>query len=313
MNIRSGLAAILFAAICSATLSAQKAKKSEEDQIPEPEPIEIQTKDGVNLKCTWYAGTLKKQSVPIIMVHGWEGQRGEFDPLAKGLQSLGHAVICPDLRGHGESLSRTTPDGGSEEIDLAKLKPKDLEGMIYDLQACKKFLLEKNNAGELNINSLCVIGSEFGCIVAMQWAAYDWSAPILPALKQGQDVKAMVLLSPVQAHKGLRMSEALSHPAVKSKIAMMIVAGKQDRAGTGDAKRIHSTLVPHHPKPSGDAEEDRRKLDLFLDQPETSLRGTELLNNALKIPNRIANFIKLRLADRQDDNPWSDRTSPLGN
>ncbi len=59
-----------------------------------------------------------------------------------------------------------------------------------DLEACKSFLMDKNNAGELNINKLCVVGVEMGAVVAVDWAAWDWHWPRLATGKQGQDVKA---------------------------------------------------------------------------------------------------------------------------
>jgi dienelactone hydrolase len=283
-------------------------------QIPPPEDVTLETKDGVNIRATWYAGLgqkEKKESVPVIMVHGWEGQRGEYHNLAIMLQGQGHSIIAPDLRGHGQSTVKKLPDGETETIELDALTRRDLEAMVLDLEACKKFLMEKNNKGELNIEALCVVGADFGCIVAMRWAALDWSAPRLPAFKQGQDVKALVLLTPMQAHKGLTLREALTVPAVQSQISVMIVAGKEDSKGTADAKRLHSTLQAHHPKPPTDPEEVKKKQDLFLVQPITSLAGTKLLGSGLNVPLNISNFIHFRLVARQADFPWSDRKNPL--
>ncbi|MDX1945311.1 MAG: alpha/beta fold hydrolase [Pirellulaceae bacterium] len=302
------LCAILFLLLCPALALAQAA---EEDKIPEPEDVTLETKDGVQIRATWYAGTLKKKAVPIIMIHGWEGQRGEYDALARGLQSLGYAVICPDLRGHGQSTTVRLADGTPKEIKHETLRQAEIAGMVLDVEACKKFLMEKNNLGELNIEQLCVIGAEFGCVVALNWALADWSAPVLPAYKQGQDVKALVLLSPVRSFKGITTRDALSHPIIRGKLSTMIVAGKQNAKSYNEARQLHSSMETFHVKVSDDPEEQREKLDLFFIKPETSLEGTKLLANALKVPNNIANFIKLRLVDKADELTWSERRNPL--
>jgi pimeloyl-ACP methyl ester carboxylesterase len=160
----AALAFLALLASAAAPAYGQAAKK----EIPEPEDLTLETKDGVSLRCTYYPGTAKKASIPVIMVHGWEGQRSEYDGLALALQGLGHTVIVPDLRGHGQSTIVKLANGDTETIDLAKFRQKELESMILDVECCKKFLLEKNNQGECNIESLCVIGSELGAIVAMQ-------------------------------------------------------------------------------------------------------------------------------------------------
>ncbi len=285
-----------------------QAPKTKAPKIPEPEDVTLETKDGVSIRATFYAGLGKKASIPVIMVHGWEGQRGEYHALAKGLQSLGHSIIVPDLRGHGQSMSQKLPDGTSKELDPSRFRQADLDGMIRDIEACKRFLMDKNNQGELNINSLCVIAAEFGCIPAMKWTALDLTAPRLLAMKQGQDVKAVVLLSPLQAFKGVTMREALMVPAIRSELSMMIAAGKQDSKGTSEAKRLHSSLENFRPKLPTDPEEIKKKQDLFLVQPETSLQGTKLLGSGLPVMANIAKFIELRLMNKQADYPWSDRS-----
>ena len=289
---------------------AQAAKKP---KYPPPEDITLETSDGASIRATWYAGLAKKESVPIIMVHGWEGSRGEYDQLAKGLQTLGHSSIVPDLRGHGDSKTQKLASGGSKALELDKMRGRELEAMTYDLEACKKFLMEKNNAGECNIDMLCVIGADFGTILALRYAALDWSVPNLPAFRQGQDVKALILLSPSQAEKGLTVRDALAHPAIQSQLSVMLVAGKQDSKGTQEAKRLHTTLQAHRPKPPTDPEEQKKKQDVFLVQPETSLKGTKLLGSGLPVSQNIARFLDLRLASKKGEFPWQERKNPLNN
>lgn len=308
MRCRAVVAGFLLASCGVSVVLAQAPKAAPAVKIPEPEVVNFETKDGVNIKATYYAGPPKKETIPIIMLHGWEGQRGEYDTLAKGLQERGHAVIVPDLRGHGQSTTQKLADGSTRTLESDKLRPGELDAMVWDVEACKKFLMEKNNLGELNINSLCVVGADIGSILALRWSALDLTAPPLLAYKQGQDVKALVLLSPLQAFKGLTIRDALAVPAVRRDLAMMIVAGKQDTKGTSEAKRLHSSLVTSHPKvDSSDPDDVKQNQDLFLVQPETSLQGTKLLGSGLPVMLNIRNFIDLRLVNKRSDFPWTDR------
>ncbi|HEX5103500.1 MAG TPA: alpha/beta fold hydrolase [Pirellulaceae bacterium] len=316
MSFRRVLAGVFALLVATVLLSvparpvlAQAAKGAKKAELLQPEDLTLETKDGVALRCTYYPGAAKKASVPVIMVHGWGGTRSEYDSLALGLQGLGHTVIVPDLRGHGQSTVVKLPNGDNETIDPSKLRAKDLEAMVLDLDACKKFLLDKNNAGECNIEMLCVVGAEFGSIVAMQYAVYDWAKPRLPAYKLGQDVKALVLLTPMQSFKGLTTRVPMSSDIIRSKLAMLLVAGREDSKGTAEAKRMHNSFESSRPKV--DPEDQRTKLDLFLVQPDTSLTGTKLLGSGLNIPTNIANFIKFRLADKQEELAWMNRENPL--
>ena len=299
--------------LAGATAFGQK-KGDEEKEIPKPENISLETKDGVLLKATYYATTLemKKRAVPIIMLHGWEGNRGEYHPLALRLQSQGYAVAAPDLRGHGQSTRYKLDNGDTEEFDLDKMKGPDVEKMVLDVEAVKKFLLEKNNAGELNIEALCVVGAQLGSLIAMKWSVADWNVQSLPSFKQGQDVKAMILLSPVDTFKGVTNKEPLAHPIVRGRLSTMICVGKEDAKAYGDAKRLHGALQRFHGKPPADEKEAIKKQDLFFVEDATSLQGTALVRNkGLQTPGDIEKFLYLRLSLKLDEYEWSERKNPL--
>jgi pimeloyl-ACP methyl ester carboxylesterase len=309
------LAAVCFAVLAAALVSPAYGQAAKKEKLPEPEDLTLETKDGVSLRCTYYPGTAKKASIPVILLHGWEGKRSEYDGLALALQNLGHTIIVPDLRGHGQSTVVRLANGDTETIDLEKFRQKELEAMVLDVERCKKFLLEKNNEGECNIESLCVVGAELGAIVAMHWAAYDWNKARLPAYKLGQDVKALVLLTPLASFKGLTTREALANPVIRSKLSIMLVAGNQDSKGLAEAKRMHKSFESARPKVDNDPDEQKKKLDLFLAEAETSLTGTKLLGNGVRVgrgsvPSYIANFINLRLVAKQEELAWTDRTGP---
>jgi pimeloyl-ACP methyl ester carboxylesterase len=292
-----------------------KEAKKAAAEIPEPENITVETKDDVRITATYYAsGPVlkdKKKAIPIIMLHGWEGNRGEWHALASYLQSQGYAVICPDLRGHGQSLKYKLPGGDTKEFDLERMKGAEIEKMVLDVEAIKQFLLQKNNAGELNIEALCVIGAHVGCTIAMNWSAADWNVRSLPSFKQGQDVKAMVLLSPVDSFRGVTTRGPLTHPIVRGKLSTLICVGKEDAKAYADSKRLYTSLLKFHGKPPAEEKEALKRQDLFFVEQETSLQGTDLLGKGLQTPSEIQKFLYLRLSLKLEEYAWTERKNPL--
>jgi dienelactone hydrolase len=264
-------------------------------KLPEPEDHTLETDDGLKIKATYYPSAAmadKKTVVPMILVHGLEGQRGDFDSFAKYMQSLGHASIAPDLRAHGQSkIPKLTPD---------KLTRPALESMTKDVQACKRFLIERHIAGELNISKLCVVGAEFGATVAIRWAAMDWVPEnVHPLYKTRNDVKALVLLSPQPTYKAVQYRDVL--PAVQSQLSILIVVGSEDSKSSSEAKKLHKQLEPHHLATGEDT-------DLFLEELPTNLSGTKLLGSTLKAKDMIGVFIERRLAKQSGSEfDWKER------
>jgi pimeloyl-ACP methyl ester carboxylesterase len=304
------------------TVWGQAAAAPEKITLPELQNLTLTTKDGVQLRCTYLPGGVvqtkpgvferkeSKKVVPIIMLHGGEGRRADFSALAFFLQNQGHAVILPDLRGYGESTTIRIA-GKEETLNRDRFRKNDYAAMVFDVEAVKRFLLDRNNAGELNIEMLCVIGADLGSIVAVNWAALDWQRRDLIGLKQGKDVKALVLLSPSQSYKGFSMGQALQNPAVASRLSMMIIYGQQDRESASDAKAILKRLERFHPEPA--PSEVAAKKDLFEITRPTDLHGTALIDPRamLGLQVDISKFIDLRLVSKAAELNWSERKNPL--
>jgi len=297
-----------------------QTRKDTITKLPDPQPLTLKTKDFVSLRCTYYPGGIVegrdkkfsrktgKQVVPVILLHGWDGQRGDYDALASYLQKFGHAVVVPDLRGHGRSTTRKLPNGQDLEIDRTRMKRADINSIVQDVETIKKFLLDKNNIGEVNIEMLCIVGADMGAITAVNYAALDWDRKQLNFQKQGRDVKALVLLSPLQQFKGATLSKALPFTRFMS---VMVVVGKEDRESFGDARKIHSRMERYHKKPEP---ADIKKQTLFLIEKKTTLQGTQLVHPRFKKLNvhvDIVNFIRLRLLNYQEDFTWKERKNPL--
>jgi pimeloyl-ACP methyl ester carboxylesterase len=272
-------------------------------KIPEPETITLKTKDNVVLTATYMASTKGKDAVAVILLHMFKGNRHDVEGLGKFLQGKGHAVIMPDLRGHGDS---TTVEGYNRKLDAATMPATQFPLMVtQDLEAVKKFLVEQNNAAKLNIERLCVVGAEMSVPIAINWALMDWAWPVLPNLKQGQDVKGLVLLSPTIASKTVNAAQAFTNPQspIRDKVALFFVAGAEDVTAAREATRLYEQVERLRPKP--EKVEDKT---VFIENTlKTKLVGTKLLGETtLGVEQYIAQFIDLRLATQPW--PWKDRT-----
>jgi len=289
-------------------------------KAPPPVEVTLTTKDGVQLQATYYASSAGQQAVPVVMLHDVNETRSVFDPLARALQNppvpaspvapqiASRAVLAVDLRGHGGSKSAQSTNGSKVELDLSRFQQEDFRAMVdLDMEAVRSFLVGENDAGKLNLNSLGLVGSGLGANVAMIWAAKDWAAPPLPVRKQGQDVKALVLLSPRWNFNGLMLREPLRFPPIQRDVSVLLAYGANDKAITKDCQDIIKILSKHHPEPPADRVEQLK--DFFVYAPETNLQGTKLLtSDAFGIGQKIFNFLEARLGRQAF--PYSVRKYP---
>jgi pimeloyl-ACP methyl ester carboxylesterase len=291
--------------------------KDAPEMPPEPVPMQLDTKDGWKIHCLYYPPKEKirkgTETVPIILVHGWGGQGSEWNYLATGLQTYGHAAIVPDLRGHGRSTTRKERDGSLSTVKYDDLKPQDMDAFLLDLEAVKSELLKMHNASEVNIELLTVVAAQEGCIIALNWAAWDWHWPITPAYKQGQDVKALILLSPTDSFRRMNATAALNTPAIQRQLSLLFAVGAEDRKSLSDASRMHSRIEKLRPSLKNETIEEQRRLrDIFFIAAPTTLQGTKLTDASLRVNRAIVEVIQMRLLNRRDEFRWAERRSPVG-
>lgn len=290
---------------CLDTACGQDAAK-EKEEIPKPEELVLTTGDGVELAVTYYPPIKPgKEVVPVVLLHQFKGSRRDYVELAVALQNAGHAVILPDLRGHGRSTSVV---GSTQRIEADRLTPTQLQRMVVDdMEYVNRFLWDRNNAGDFNVNKLCLVGAEMGASVALLYAARDWDVRPYGAMQLGQFVKGLVLISPEWSFKGLTVQPAMRHPGVRSEISVLVIAGGRKQPAVRESKRLFDMFKPHHPDPPANrVAEDK---DLFYAELDTALQGTDMLGQNLKLEQYIAQFINLRLvkAPKARTFDWQER------
>lgn len=300
--------ATLALTVLAATFSCAAAPRKAEP----PKIIDLVTKDGVTLKITYYPSSGGKDSAVVVLLPDLKDSRGVMSGLAKRLQAPSQgdvhkpmAAVTVDLRGHGDSVSRVLPGGRTGEITASRLRKADYVAMVQeDIEAVRRFLVEKNDAGELNLNRLAIVGAGLGASVATNWAAQDWSAPPLAVGKQGQDVKSLVLVSPRWNFSGLTMQEALRQRGVASEVAFLILFGNEDRKSASDAERVYDQLARNRPASSGDGNELSSLMK--IDTTKTKLQGTQLMKQGgANFENLVIRFIAKH--NNEPSYPWTDR------
>jgi len=314
---------VLMTVACGLCLGASNGvawAQSQAQRVPPPAEISLTTKDGVQLKATYYPSNAGQDAVPVIMLHDFAETRAVLEPLALALQNPrapaspaapkmeSRAVVTVDLRGHGDSKTAFAADGSPIELEATRFEVEDFESMVvYDVEAVRSFLVEQNDAGMLNLNKLCIVGSGMGANVAILWAARDWSAPPLPVRKQGQDVKALALLSPQWNFKGLILRDAMKFPPVQQDISVFLAYGRADRKAAEDVQDVEKVFARYHPEPPADQVQLRK--DFFVYDPDTRLQGTKLLNSReFAMGPKFAAFIEARLGGQNF--PWLQRKKP---
>lgn len=272
-----------------------------------PENVTITTADDVRLGATYHPSLMDnaREAVPIVILHDYKEGRTVFNSFARALQRPedprldSHAVLTVDLRGHGSSTAAVGINGQSYTLDAAKFRPADFEDMVrLDMEAVRKFLVDKNDEQQLNLNKLCLIGCGMGADVALIWATVDWDAPPLANRKQGQDVKGLILVSPIWRQKGLPLVNSLRHPDVTGRVSTMLVFGNEDKKFREDAENVYKNFERNHPEPP--IEKMREQKDLFRFALPTALQGSKLLTEPrFEMLPRIRLFLKTRLSDQR--------------
>ncbi len=283
----------LLAAIALMPLGSAELRAGEAPRLPAKQELSGRQfmSAGLRLSADFYPGNREKDSVPVILLHMFKGDRKEYDELAPFLQRQGCAVLVPDLRGHGESTDLL---GSDRKLDAEKMSSEHYSFMRYDdMERFRRFLVKKNDAGELNLNKLVLIGAEMGASVAAYYAFYDWTTPRREAnmAAPSRDVKGLVLISPDWNFPNMPLKRPLSSPVVSTQISAMVVVGKEDSRAFRDARQTYSLLERYR--------KNETEKSLFFGQLATSLQGTKILGvPQLSLEQAIATFIQRRVADQ---------------
>jgi hypothetical protein len=299
-----------------------KPVETKEVEIPVPQDHALRTSDGLEIRCTYYKPVYKegveepgKRTLPFILLHDWEGDRRDFHVLALQLQQAGCAVVVPDFRGHGESIKT-----GDAVLDLKKFRKAEMTNMINDIEACKKFLVQRNNEGELNIDLLNVVAIGQSNLLAMNWIIRDWYGfpPFHGSIKQGQDVKSLTMVIPEKKMGPLNMTQELKHPMFSGhnpgipNLPTLVIWCDDDSAQSKESASIFEIMKKGRPdltKIADPTERANRETLFDVVIPNLKVSGADLLNRSEATRDTIMEFVAVKVGAKRDDHVWMSRSA----
>ncbi|MEO1618154.1 MAG: alpha/beta fold hydrolase [Planctomycetota bacterium] len=300
--LRWSFALLLASIFCGGSQAVAQSSNTKKEALPKPRKVELETKDGLKLNGFYFASNKGKEAIPVMIVHGWEGQINVYAKLCATLQKSGCAVFAFDYRGHGGSREYTDRRGKKREFDVKTMSKRDIGNIVlFDLESVKAFLKKENNEGNLNLNALVLVSVRGGCVLAANWAQRDWSFPSVGSRKQGQDVKALVLVSPERLLRGIPIDKAITDPKIASLPTMIIVG--EGSAEESDADRITKRVEVEKKRMSPSREPE----GLEVLKVKQSLGGPALVAKAPDVIPAIVKFITSEVPISDVDNPWIER------
>lgn len=295
------LVSTLFLFFGSGGVLSAQGKNGEKDPRLEPRPVTLKTKDGMELRAFYFPSDKEKAATTVLLVHEWKGQASPYYKLVLALNKAGCAVIAPDYRGHGGSKEYVNLRGDKAELDPEKMSRQEVEAIVaMDLEKTKGFLKDENNEGYLNLNSLVVIGVGEGCILGNLWAMRDWSFPSLGRVKQGQDVKGLVMISPEKQLKGLPIEPSFNDPNLLQ-LPILIVAGEDSREAS-EARRM-ATRIEARKKRAGRGEVNGLRVEML----DSDLSNAPLVTGVAEAIPAIVSFVTTEVKGDDPKNPWVER------
>ncbi len=270
------------------------------------------TKDGWSIEIAYYESSLEKEAPVVVLLHGKDESRIAWKPLATELKGRGFAVIAVDLRKakNGKSKPPAKGNAQSKSDTVTKL---DYEAMIVqDLEAVKKFIYDEHQAKRLNIRRMAIVGADVSTVIALNYAALDWAklpyddAPILAnKTPKGQDVRAVVLLSPAEAVSGVSVNQSVQFLRATEVAVMMLHLNK------GADKAVADKLFQQL---GGEKQKEEPRIERF--GIESAQKGTQLLLQPVQVGNAtgrvsqvVVGFLEKRV--KKPEVEWHDRKSRL--
>ena len=210
--------AVFFAAAIAFT--SLHAPVAAQDKPAPPVEESFLTADGVQLKGLFHATPKSPNTAPVVILLYPPGAdrdmtKGDWAGLAKRLNDEGYHAFRFDWRGHGKSTEikdtkkfwdNTFLNGPTGQVNFNTYikgappkKPikndlafKDLTkadrympAYLNDLAAVRAHLDGKNDAKDLNMSSVYLIGASDAAALGMAWMAAEWQRPaVFP--KEGQ-------------------------------------------------------------------------------------------------------------------------------
>jgi len=285
-------------------------------QPPKPDTVTFDTSDFVEIKGTLWPSNKGKKAPVAILLHrtGSKSSQDGWKELAEDLQKDGLAVLSFDFRGHGDSVNVGPKfwDMSHNKMHVRRrpgLTPpptisfKDFGRnywpyLINDIAAAKRFLERRyNDQGDLNLSNTILIGAEDGATLGGLWMSSEAHRfRLLPTgnkndAPESRDVVACIWLSISNtlgpAGQGIGVTGLLpgwlrdAGNTRDSKVPMVFLYGKDDKAGDVQALRLVTAIKPRYQRGAKLLPNDELRATGDRAIPGARLQGAKLLTKEL--------------------------------
>ncbi len=178
--------------------------------------VNLTTEDNINLVGTYYAPA-KGDSPAILLVHGMNRNRLDWEGFARLLQANGYGVLTIDLRGHGDSMRQ-----GDRLIRWVSFSDEHFRKMLMDIASGAQFLKSR---AEIDPYMIGIVGTELGANLALNYAS------------QNRRIGAVVLISPGLNYRGVSSIGAITSYRMRP---ILLIASEEDVYSAFSANELYS-------------------------------------------------------------------------
>jgi dienelactone hydrolase len=223
--------------------------------------VRLFTTDDVEIHAAYYPTTADRAPA-VMLLHGFDGSRDDWNSVAPLLQRNGLAALAVDLRGHGQSLRRLTADG-PQFVNRRKFQTKDYQDMLLDLNAAYEWLGDQPG---IDPERIAIVGAGLGANLAVRYAAFN------------EEIAALVLLSPTLNYQGVRTDTLIVKIGCRP---LRIATARQDSISMAAARKLVALRQEHG------LSTDTNELVAATGQ----LSGTALLTGVKDLPAILFNWL----------------------
>lgn len=210
------------------------------------EAVEYKTRDKQMVHAAFFAPRKKGKSPAALLVHDAGGESTALYSLADNLQRKGFAVLVPDLRGHGESIT--------ESCDWSKTTDAEAQMRLWnysmrDLEASTEYLRNQDRVHNANLS---MVGVGAGSLLAARYAIHD------------ENARSVVVIEPQDESYGFNMGKDIIELGGLPVLIMATKEGRQlalrikDAAANGNDGLEYVSVKSLKPKEDDDIFSDRR-------------------------------------------------------
>jgi len=201
----------IVAAALPAAPTESRTKRAESESAKSKykfEAVEYKTRDKQIVHAAYFAPRKKGKAPAALLVHDAGGDSTALYSLADNLQRKGFAVLVPDLRGHGESIT--------ESCDWSKTTDAEAQMRLWnysmrDLEASTEYLRDQDKVHNANLS---MVGVGAGSLLAARYAIHD------------ENARAVVVIDPQDESYGFNMGKDITE---LGGLPVLIMATKEGR------------------------------------------------------------------------------------